>query len=215
MKSMLVIGLGRFGTHLAMMLMELGNEVMVIDRDEAIVDQIADHVTRAKVGDCMDEDVLRDLGVSNFDVCFVCISEDFQSSLEITSLLKDLGAPKVISKSDRDIHEKFLLKIGADEVVHPERDMAQRAAVRYSSESIFDYFELTPEYAIFEIEALPAWVGKPLRELDLRSKYNLNVIGTKHDNKIIPITNPDRAFSKGERLFVAGSKKTIVRLVED
>ncbi len=214
MKSMLVIGLGRFGTNLAMMLMELGNEVMVVDRDEETVDQIADHVTRAKIGDCMDEDVLRELGVSNFDVCFVCISEDFQSSLEITSMLKDLGAPRVVSKSDRDIHEKFLLKIGADEVVHPERDMAQRAAVRYSSESIFDYFELTPEYAIFEIEVLPEWVGRPLRELDLRSKYNINVIGTKHGHKIVPITNPDRIFSKGERIFVAGSKTTIVQLIE-
>lgn len=213
MKSMLVIGLGRFGTNLALMLMELGNEVMVVDRDESVVDKIADRVTRAKVGDCMDEDVLRDLGVSNFDVCFVCISEDFQSSLEITSLLKDLGAPKIVSKSDRDIHEKFLLKIGADEVVHPERDIAQRAAVRYSSESIFDYFELTPEYAIFELEVLPDWVGRPLRELDLRSRYNLNVIGTRHGSKIIPITSPDRVFSKGERLFVAGSKYSIAQLI--
>lgn len=214
MKSMLVIGLGRFGTNLALMLMELGNEVMVVDRDEEIVDQIADHVTRAKIGDCMDEDVLRELGVSNFDICFVCISEDFQSSLEITSLLKELGAPRVISKSDRDIHAKFLLKIGADDVIHPERDMAQRAAVKYSSESIFDYFELTPEYAIFEIEVLPEWVGKHLRDLDLRSRYNINVIGTKIEDKVIPITNPERVFTKGEHLFVAGSKKTLVQLVE-
>ena len=215
MKSMLVIGLGRFGTHLAMMLMEMGNEVMVVDRDEAIVDQIANHVTRAKIGDCMDEDVLRDLGVSNFDVCFVCISEDFQSSLEITSLLKELGAPMVIAKSDRDIHAKFLLKIGADAVIHPERDMAQRAAVKYSSESIFDYFELTPEYAIFEIEVLPDWVGRPLRDLDLRSRYNINVIGTKINDKVIPITSPERVFSKGEHLFVAGSKKTLAQLIQD
>jgi len=214
MKSMLVIGLGRFGTNLALMLMELGNEVMVVDRDEDVVDRIADDVTRAKIGDCMVEDVLRELGVSNFDACFVCISEDFQSSLEITSLLKELGGRRVIAKSDRDIHAKFLLKIGADNVIHPERDMAQRAAVKYSSDSILDYFELTPEYAIFEIEVLADWVGKPLRELDLRSRYNINVIGTKINDKVIPITSPERVFSKGERLFVAGSKSTFAKLLD-
>lgn len=215
MKSMLVIGLGRFGTNLAQMLMELGNEVMVVDRDEETVDRIADDMTRARIGDCMDEAVLRELGVSNFDVCFVCISEDFQSSLEITSLLKELGAKHVVAKSDRDIHAKFLLKIGADDVILPERDMAQRAAVKYSSNSIMDYFELTPEYAIFEIEVLPDWIGKPLRELDLRSKYNINVIGSKINNKVIPITSPERVFSKGEHLFVAGSKQTFVKLLDD
>jgi len=215
MKSVLVIGLGRFGTHLALRLMELGNEVMVVDRNESVVDQIASQVTRAKIADCMDEEVLRDLGVSNFDICFVCISEDFQSSLEITSLLKELGAPVVISKSDRDIHAKFLLKIGADDVVYPERDMAQRAAVKYSSDSIFDYIELTPEYAIFEIEVLPDWVGVPLCQLDLRSRYNINVIGTKINDKVIPITSPDRVFTKGEHLFVAGGKQTLVKLMAD
>lgn len=215
MKSILVIGLGRFGTHLALRLMELGNEVMVVDKNEEIVDQIASQVTRAKIGDCMDEEVLRDLGVSNFDICFVCISEDFQSSLEITSLLKDLGAPRVVSKSDRDIHAKFLLKIGADDVIHPERDMAQRAAMKYSSDSIFEYIELTPEYAIFEIVVPSEWVGRPLMELDLRSRYNVNVIGTKLGDKVIPITSPERVFSKGEHIFVAGSKTTLSAFVDD
>jgi len=214
MKSILVIGLGRFGTHLALRLMELGNEVMVVDKNEEIVDQIASQVTRAKIGDCMDEEVLHDLGVSNFDICFVCISEDFQSSLEITSLLKDLGAPMVVSKSDRDIHAKFLLKIGADDVIYPERDMAQRAAVKYSSDSIFEYIELTPEYAIFEIEVPTEWVGKPLMELNLRSRYNVNVIGTKLGDKVIPITSPERVFSKGEHIFVAGSKSTLSSFVD-
>ncbi len=214
MKSILVIGLGRFGTHLALRLMELGNEVMVVDKDEETVDRIAGQVTRAKIGDCMDEEVLRDLGVANFDICFVCISEDFQSSLEITSLLKDLGAVRVVSKSDRDIHAKFLLRIGADDVIYPERDMAQRAAMKYSSDSIFDYIELTPEYAIFEIEAPAEWVGRPLMELNLRSRYNVNVIGTKLGDKVIPITSPERVFTKGEHIFIAGSKTTLATLVE-
>ena len=124
MKSILVIGLGRFGRHLAIKLTELGNEVMVVDTNEDAVDKITGIVTRAHIGDCMDEDVLRSLGVSNFDICFVCISNNFQSSLEITSLLKDLGAPYVVSKTDRDIHAKFLLKIGADDGIYPGRDMA-------------------------------------------------------------------------------------------
>ena len=145
MRSILIIGLGRFGKHLALKLMELGNEVMIVDKDEDVVNKLASQVTRALVGDCMEEGVLESLGVSNFDLCFVCISDDFQSSLEITSILKELGAPCVISKTDRDIHAKFLLKIGADHVIYPERDMAQRAAFKYSAKNAFDYIELTPE----------------------------------------------------------------------
>lgn len=129
MRSMLVIGIGRFGKHLAAKLAELGNEVMVVDQDEERVGGILDAVTTAQIGDCMDEAVLRSLGVRNFDVCFVCIGNNFQSSLEITSLLKELGAKHVVSKTDREIHAKFLLRNGADEVIFPERDMAQRAAV--------------------------------------------------------------------------------------
>lgn len=163
MRSMLVIGLGRFGGHLARKLSDLGNEVMVVDMDEEAVEKLAPHVTWAQVGDCMDVDTLRSLGVSNFDICFVCISNNFQSSLEITSLLKDLGAPCVISKTDRDIHAKFLRKIGADDVVYPERDMAQRTAVRYSAHNAYDYIELTSEYAIFELRVPSAWVGKTIR----------------------------------------------------
>ena len=121
MRSMLVIGLGRFGTNLALKLAELGNEVMVIDENEELVNKVAPYVTQAQIGNCMDEEVLRSLGIDNFDVCFVCISEYFQSALEITSLLKEMGAKYVVSKTDRDLHAKFLLKVGADEVVHPDR----------------------------------------------------------------------------------------------
>ncbi|HPE16762.1 MAG TPA: TrkA family potassium uptake protein, partial [Oscillospiraceae bacterium] len=189
MRSMLVIGAGRFGRHLSIKLAELGNEVMVVDKDEEVVTKLAPHVTRAQIGDCMDEEVLSALGVGNFDVCFVCISDNFQSSLEITSLLKELGARTVISKTDRDIHAKFLLKIGADDVVYPERDMAQRTANKYSSPNVFDYIELTPEYVIFEMLAPAAWVGKSIRELDVRSKHNINVIGTKRGETVIPMTD--------------------------
>lgn len=214
MKSMMVIGLGRFGTHLAIKLADLGNEVMVVDTDEESVDKISHLVTRAQIGDCKDIDVLRSLGVSNFDICFVCISENFQSSLEITSLLKDLGAPYVISKTDRDIHAKFLLKIGADDVVYPERDMAQRTAVKYSSSLALDYIELTPEYAISEILVPESWKNKTIKALNVRSVHNINVIGFKINNHVTPMVDADYIFSGEEHILIAGSKKDILRLME-
>ena len=214
MKSMMVIGLGRFGTHLAIKLAELGNEVMVVDTDEESVDKIAHLVTKAQIGDCKDEEVLRSLGVSNFDICFVCISENFQSSLEITSLLKDLGAPYVISKTDRDIHAKFLLKIGADDVVYPERDMAQRTAVKYSSKLALDYIELTDEYAISEILVPAGWKEKTITELSVRSVYNVNVIGFKINSHVTPMIDAGYTFTGEEHILIAGSKKDILRLVE-
>ena len=191
MRSMLVIGLGHFGTHLALKLSELGNEVMVVDRDEEAVNKIAPQVTTALVGDCMSPEILKSLGVGNFDICFVCISDNFQSSLEITSLLKDLGARYVISKTDRDIHAKFLRRIGADEVIFPERDMAQRTAFRASARNAFQYIELTPEYAIFEMKLPDNWSGKSVKQLDVRSRHNLNIIAVKRNEQVVPITSPD------------------------
>ena len=153
--------------------------------------------------------------MSNFDICFVCISNNFQSSLEITSLLKDLGAPCVISKTDRDIHAKFLRKIGADDVVYPERDMAQRTAVRYSAHNAYDYIELTSEYAIFELRVPSAWVGKTIREVDVRAHHNINIIGYKEGERIIPITDPAHVFTEREHLLVAGAKKDLLPLMDD
>lgn len=214
MRSMLVIGLGRFGMNLATTLAELGNEVMAVDNDEDNVNKIAPHVTRAQIGDCMDEEVLRSLGVSNFDICFVCISQYFQSSLEITSLLKDLGAKCVISKADRDMHAKFLLKIGADSVVHPERDTARRVAMKCSMPNAFDYIELTPEYAITEIATPQEWVGQKVRDLEIRSKYKVNIIGVKRGNQVEPMIDPGYAFQGGEHLLVAGGKMDTIRLLD-
>ena len=213
MRSMLVIGLGRFGTSLARKLSELGNEVMAIDRDEEIVNDVAEYVTAAQIGDCMDIDVLESLGVDNYDVCFVCISEDFQSSLEITSNLKDLGAKHIVSKADREIHAKFLLKIGADEIVYPERDMATRSAVKFSSKGAFEYVELTPEYAIFETEMPEDWVGRSLRDMDIRSRHNINVIGLKKDGRVTPVTNPDHLFESTEHLLIAGGKDDLMKFL--
>lgn len=213
MYSMLVIGLGRFGANLAQRLAELGNEVMVIDRSEDAVDPVVPYVTTSQIGDCMDIDVLRSIGADNFDVCFVCISDDFQASMEITSLLKELGAPTVVSKADRAIHAKLLYKIGADDVIYPERDMAQRTAVRYSTNGALEYVELTEDYAIFEMSIPDAWAGKTPRELDLRRKFRISIIGMLEREKVIPFSDPDYAFRAGEHMLAAGNRSDMRKLL--
>ena len=213
MATFLVIGLGRFGSSLALQLMEMGNEVMVMDDDEEKVNRIAPFVTQAKIGNCMDEEVIRSLGVENFDFSFVCISEEFQSSLEITSLLKEMGAPMVVAKADRDLHARLLKKIGADEVVFPERDMAHRAAMRFSVNGALEYIELSSGYAIFELRVPESWVGKTLAELNIRSRYNINIIGTKEDGAIRPMTSADYAFRLDDHVLVAGSKEDVKRMM--
>lgn len=211
--TFLVIGLGRFGTNLALRLMDLGNEVLVIDTDEEAVSRIAPHVTQAKIGDCMDEEVLRSLDPSSFDFCFVCISDNFQSSLEITSQLKELGAPMVVSKADKDLHARLLLKIGADEVVFPERDMAMRAAMRFSVNGALDYVELAPGYAIFELDVPDHWAGQTLIDLDIRKKWNVNVIGRKENGAILPI-GARFVFAADTHIMVAGRPDDVAAMVK-
>ena len=214
MKSILIIGMGRFGKHLATRLSEFGNEVMIVDRREDRINELLPVVTRAQIGDCTDEKLLRSLGVGNFDICFVCIGDSFQASLEITSLLKDMGAKHVVSKTDRAIHEKFLLRNGADEVIHPERDVALRAARKYSARNIFDYVELTQDFSIYEIAVPESWIGKSIRQINVRSKYNINIFAIKLDEKIMPVTNAEHVFRQGEHLIIAGNTKDSSRLLD-
>ncbi|WP_395028297.1 potassium channel family protein, partial [Robinsoniella sp.] len=148
MKTILIIGMGRFGHHLCINFSKMNNEVMIIDKDEDKVSDLLPYATTAKVGDCTNEEVLKSLGISNFDLCFICIGSNFQSSLEITSLVKEMGGKYVVSKANRDIHAKFLLRNGADEVVYPDRDIAEKIAVRHSANHVFDYVELTEGYSI-------------------------------------------------------------------
>ena len=213
MKSFLVIGLGRFGSHLAKNLAALGNEVMAIDRDEEKVLQITPFVTAAQVGDCHEEWAMDHLGVANFDVCFVCINDDFQGSLEVTWALKEQGARYVVARADRERQIKFLKRIGADQVVHTEKDMASRVAVKYSAPNAFDYIEITSEYVILEIETPGSWVGHTVAQVGVRAKYQVNVIGVKHDEHITPLVDPDYLFLAGEHLIVAGSKRDGLRLL--
>lgn len=212
--TFLVIGLGRFGTNLALRLMDSGNEVMVLDSDEELVNHIVPHVTQAKIGDCMDEEVLRSLDPASFDFCFVCISENFQSSMETTSLLKELGAPMVVAKADRDLHAKLLLKIGADEVVFPERDMAQRTAMRFSVNGALEYVELAPGYAIMELDVPDHWAGHTILDLDIRKKWNVNVIGRKEEGAIRPI-DASFVFAADTHILVAGRPDDITRMVNE
>lgn len=214
MKSFLVIGLGRFGRHLTEKLIELGDEVMVIDRNEDRVARLANIATATCVGDCQDENVVAALGVSNYDVCFVCVSDDFQCSLEVTATLKELGAKCVVARADREKQTKFLKKIGADHVVHTEMDMAVRVAMRFSASNAFDYFELTPKYAILEIETPKEWVGKTVSQVDVRQRYNVNILGVKMGDEIEPLLNADYKFTPKSHLIIAGDKKDSIRLMD-
>lgn len=211
--TFLVIGLGRFGTSLALRLMDNGSEVMVLDSDEELVSRIAPQVTQAKVGDCMDEEVLRSLDPASFDFSFVCISHSFQASMETTSLLKELGAPMVVAKADRDIHARLLLKIGADEVVFPERDMAARTAMRFSVNGALEYVELAPGYAIFELDVPDHWAGHTILDLDIRKKFNVNVIGRKESGTILPI-DTSFVFAADTHIMVAGRPDDVDRMVK-
>ena len=213
MKSVLIIGLGRFGHHLCVNMAELGNEVMIIDRDETKTEDLLTYATSVKVGDCTNEEVLRSLGVGNFDICFVCIGSNFQSSLEITSMVKDLGAKHVVSKANRDIHAKFLFRNGADEVFYPDRDIAERLAVKYSANHVFDYFELSKDYSIFEIQPKKAWIGHTIGEADIRANYHVSIFGIKSESELVALPRADYVMKEEDHLMVVGLKKDIDRLL--
>lgn len=213
MKSILVIGIGRFGKHLCQDLVENGNDVMAVDENEENLEDILSIVTSAKIGDCTREEVLRSFGVRNFDICFVCIGTNFQSSLEVTSLLKDLGAPYVISKATRDIQAKFLLKNGADEVIYPDRDIAKRIAIKVSANHVYDYMEMG-EYSIYEIQPLEEWIGKSIKEVNFRVKYNASILGIKQNGETKLLPNAEHIFIKEEHLMVIGKKVDIDRILK-
>lgn len=214
MKNILVIGLGRFGQHLCRDLHELGNEIMAVDSDASAVDSVAEYVSASRIGDCTNPEVLKSLGVNDYDECVVCIGNNFQNSLEITSQLKELGAKNVISKANRDIQAKFLSRNGADEVIYPNRDMAEKLARRISTNHVFDYIELTDEYAIYEIPPLKSWIGKSIRESDIRAKYHVNVLGTKINGqtKIMPLA--DHVIEHNEHLIVVGTQKDVDKILK-
>ncbi|MDF2520484.1 MAG: potassium transporter TrkA [Clostridia bacterium] len=214
MKSILVIGIGRFGRHLSHRLIELGNEVMIVDKDEENVREFLPYATSVQIGDCTKEEVLHSLGIGNFDICFVCVGTNFQSSLEITSLLKDLGAKRVISKASRDIHVKFLLRNGADEVIDPERDIAEKLAVRYSANNLFDYIELTKDVSIYEIPLADSWIGKSIKEVNFRVRYHVSILATKVGDNVTPMPSADHIFKEEEHLMVMGHHSDVEKILK-
>lgn len=209
MKSILLIGLGRFGRHIAMKLDELNHEVMAVDKDENRVNAALPYVTNAQIGDATNEGFMESLGVNNFDVCIVAIGDNFQSSLEATSLLSELGAKYVVSRAARDVHAKFLLKNGADEVIYPEKQMAEWAAIRYSADHILDYVELDDEHAIFEISVPENWVGRTVGQLDIRNKHNINIMAFKHQGVMNLNIKSDTPVPENNTMLVLGNIRDI------
>ena len=209
MKNILLIGLGRFGRHLAIELNELGHEVMAVDSDEERVNAILPYVMNAQIGDSTNVDFLKSLGISNFDICFVTISADFEGSLETTSLLKELGAKVVISRAERDIQKKFLIRNGADQVVYPERQLAKWASIRYTADHILDYMEIDASHGIFEAEVPEEWHGKTIGELDVRRKYNINIIAVKDKGGVNLSLSTDTLLKQDDTILVIGEHSAI------
>ena len=209
MKNILLIGIGRFGKHIALQLNKLGHEVMAVDSNEERINSVLPFVTNAQIGDSTNADFLKSLGIGNYDVCIVSIGGDFQNSLETTSLLKELGAKKVISRAERDVQEKFLLRNGADEVVYPEKQIAKWAAIRYTADHIRDYIEIDDSHAIFEVEAPKQWIGKTIGDIDIRRKYNINVLAVKQNGNIDMAISSNTALGENVTLMVLGEYKEL------
>ena len=208
MKTILIIGLGRFGRHMAKKLIDEGNDVLAVEKDEARANNAAGFISNIQIGDASDEKFIESLGVGNFDICVVAIGDDFQHSLEITVLLKDMGAKFVIARASRDVHRKLLLRNGADHVVYAEREMAERLAVKYGARNIFDYIGLTGDVGIYEIAVPSQWIGKSIIEKSIRSKYNISILATKRKTKYSLCLRQTMCFRQMRRLWLWEGTRT-------
>ena len=217
MKSILIIGMGRFGHHLAANCLEHNHDVMIVDEDEEKLADMVPYATSTRIGDCTNEEVLKSIGVRNFDVVFVCIGTNFQSSLEITSLVKELGAKRVVSKATRDIQAKFLLRNGADEVIYPDKDIAEKWAERYSLDNLFDYIDLPGAFGIYEVPPLKEWVGKSIRESDIAAKHKISILGIKkkHEEEMSVMPSADYVIRDTDHLMVMAGNEVAERLLKE
>ena len=202
--------MGKFGQTLGTRLLNMGDEVMIVDKNEDIINALAPKYTNALIADCMNADNLSTMDIPSFDVCVVAIGDDFQSSLEITSLLKDLGAKYVVSKATTEIQRKFLLRNGADEVIYPDRDIAEKLAVKLNSAKVYDYIELDAEYSIFEIAVPSEWYRKKIVDVNPRRKYDINILTIKKGHKIISSPNAEYVFEDGDHMVVFGNTENIL-----
>lgn len=210
MKSVLLIGLGKFGQTLGEKLLNMGDEVMIVDRNEEVVNALASKYTNALIANCMNEENLRSMDIPSFDACVVAIGDDFQSSLEITSLLKDLGAKYVVSKATTEIQRKFLLRNGADEVIYPDRDVAEKLAVKLNSAKVFDYIELDSEYSIFEVAVPSEWYKRKIVDVNPRRKYGINILTIKKGRKIVTSPDADYVFGVDDHMLIFGNTEKIL-----
>lgn len=209
MKSILLIGVNRFGSLIAEQFHKQGHQVLAVDKKEERINCILPFVTDAVIGDSTNEAFLKSLGINNFDVCIVTIGGDFQSSLETTSLLKELGGKLVISRSDHEVQTKFLLRNGADEVINPEKQIAEWAAIRYASDHILDYIRLDEDYAIFEVKIPREWSGKSIGQIDIRKKYGITIMAVKENGKMNLSVTPDIVLDSSKTMLVLGKQKAI------
>ena len=209
MKSILIIGLGRFGRHMAQKFIENGHEVMGIDFNEDRADDAVGILQQILIGDATEERFMESLGVSNFDLAVIAIGENFQTVLEVTVLLKDLGCKYIVARATRDVHRKLLLRNGADYVVYAEREVAERLAIKFGADNIFDYLELTPEIGIYEIAVPEKWKGKSMVDLSIRTKYHVSVMATKKQGRIFPLPHPNHVFEEDESVMVMGTMDDI------
>lgn len=209
MKSILLIGLNKFGNMIAKRLHDLGHQVLAVDRNEERVNAVLPLVTDAQIGDSTKEAFLRSLGINNFDVCIVTISSDFQSSLETTYLLKELGGKLVVSRAETDEQAKFLLRNGADEVINPEKQIAEWAAIRYGSNHILDYISIDNDYAIYEVSVPKDWVGKSIGQIDIRKRHGITIMALKEKGKKNFAITPDTVLKESRTLLVLGERKAM------
>lgn len=212
MKSFVVIGCGRFGTSVARTLYNLGNEVMAVDMDSDAIQEISEHVTHAVVADVMDEAVLHELGLGNFDVVIISIASNIEASIMATLTAKEVGAKKVVVKAQSEMHGKVLKKVGADRVIFPERDMGVKVAHNLTSSNILDFIELSPEYYIIEIAAPQKWLDKSLADLRLRNKYGVNVLAIKRQNNLKISPDAIEVVRDGDILVVIGDADDIKKI---
>ena len=210
MISVLLIGMGKFGRTLGEQLLEMGDEVMIVDKNEDIINKLAPRYTNALIADCMSLDNLETMDIPSFDACVVAIGEDFQASLEITSNLKDCGSKRIVSRATTEIQRKFLMRVGADEVIYPDMDIAEKLAVRLNSDNVINFVDLDADYAIFEIELPKKWLKKTLIEVNPRGNYGMNILTIKNSGEILYSINGDYVFREGDQLLVFGNTEKIL-----
>lgn len=212
MQQYIVIGLGRFGSSVAKTLAEKNYDVLAIDKEKDKVQKVYNIVTHAVVADSTNKDTMVTLGVRNFDVAVVSIGNDIQANILTTLILKELGVPQVIVKAQDELHGNLLSKVGADKIVYPERDMGIRVAHNLISSNVLDYLDFSPEYSIIELMATPAIVGKTLSELNFRSRYKVNVVAIKHNNRMIVSPGADQVILDNDNLIVMGRNSDLHKL---